>query len=59
MVQVEFLTFQNQVMNKRANALQKKKMQKNTKKIQTFAQVIWVCKPTILNINVSLTTILK
>ena len=25
MVQVEFLTFQNQVMNKRANALQKKK----------------------------------
>ena len=56
MVQVEFLTFQNQVMNKRANALQKKK-KKNSKKIQTFAQVIWVCKQTIL--NVSLKTILK
>ena len=28
MVQVEFLTFQNQVMNKRANALQKKKEEK-------------------------------
>ena len=57
MVQVEFLTFQNQVMNKQANALQKKKRKKNSKKIQTFAQVIWVCKQTIL--NVSLKTILK
>ena len=57
MVQVEFLTFQNQVMNKRANALQKKKYKKYKKKIQTFAQVIWVCKQTIL--NVSLKTILK
>ena len=57
MVQVEFLTFQNQVMNKRANALQKKNAKKKYKKIQTFAQVIWVCKPTIL--NVSLKTILK
>ena len=28
MVQVEFLTFQNQVMNKRANALPKKKEEK-------------------------------
>ena len=28
MVQVEFLTFQNQVMNKRANSLQKKKEEK-------------------------------
>ena len=56
MVQVEFLTFQNQVMNKRENALQKKKEEK-FKKIQTFAQVIWVYKLTIL--NVSLKTILK
>ena len=29
MVQVEFLTFQNQVMNKRANALQQKKKIQN------------------------------
>ena len=35
MVQVEFLTFQNQVMNKRANALPKKKCKKkNTKKLK-------------------------
>ena len=35
MVQVEFLTFQNQVMNKRANALQKKKrkIQKKYKRL--------------------------
>ena len=32
MVQVEFLTFQNQVMNKRANALQKKTNKKKYKK---------------------------
>ena len=32
MVQVEFLTFQNQVMNKRANALQKKKKKKKNSK---------------------------
>ena len=32
MVQVEFLTFQNQVFNKRGNALQKKKYKKYKKK---------------------------
>ena len=43
MVQVEFLTFQNQVMNKRANALQKntnkKKYKKNTNVCSSYLGV--------------------
>ena len=42
MVQVEFLTFQNQVMNKRANALQKKKEEKFKKNTNVCSSYLGV-----------------